>query len=135
MGRKWSDPSKIANPGEPSKDLIRRFNSRWELSSSPPPEGLTKPCKLWTGARSDRGYGVLRAPLTKSNIAKAHRVAWWIEKGRPPAGVQLDHKCRNRLCVEVEHLEMLGRSEHSKKSSMDRWHEGQTSYTNGEDIM
>jgi hypothetical protein len=62
-------------------------------------------------------------------------VAWWIEKGRPPAGIQLDHKCRVRLCVEVEHLEPVGISEHARKSNKDRWHEGQVSYTEGEDLI
>jgi hypothetical protein len=128
---KWDKPSEL-QPGAPTPDLIRRFNRHWRTSTEPPPPGLEKPCKIWTGAMGSRGYGIFKAPLTKSGLAKAHRVAYWIAIGRPPAGVQIDHLCRKRACVEPSHLELVGISEHARKSNADRWHEDRDEW---EDIL
>lgn len=55
-------------------------------------------CWLWTGAVQSRGYGNFRSKL-------AHRVAYEKYVGEIPKGLTLDHLCRNRLCVNPDHLE------------------------------
>lgn len=30
-----------------------------------------------------------------------------MERGEIPAGLQVDHLCRNKLCVKVEHMELV----------------------------
>lgn len=61
-------------------------------------------CTVWTGSMSSSGYGLY---LVKS-VGKrrmAHVVAWNMKFGEVPAGLQLDHLCRNRACVNTDHLE------------------------------
>jgi hypothetical protein len=36
-----------------------------------------------------------------------HRLAWELERGPIPDGLQIDHLCRNRLCVNPSHLAVV----------------------------
>lgn len=44
-------------------------------------------------------------------MVRAHRWAYLHFVGKIPAGLDLDHLCRNRWCVNPEHLEPVTRSE------------------------
>jgi hypothetical protein len=72
----------------------QRFLDRVELQ----PDG----CHLWTGSLSTSGYGQVTIDLR--NLL-AHRVAYEMTHGAVPTGLQLDHLCRNRACVNPAHLE------------------------------
>ena len=65
-------------------------------------------CWLWRGHRSKKGYGT----TTYQGIGmNAHRVAW-LRSGRFVAdGLTLDHLCRNRKCINPEHLEPVPQRE------------------------
>ncbi len=43
----------------------------------------------------------------KGRDCYAHRVAWEKVHGPIPPGMQIDHLCRNRACVNVNHLEAV----------------------------
>lgn len=43
----------------------------------------------------------------KGKTIVAHRFSYYIFKGEIPTGLQLDHLCRNRTCVNPEHLEAV----------------------------
>lgn len=63
-------------------------------------------CLVWTGCRDKNGYGrviVYEDGVKKSRLA--HRAAWQAARGPVPEGMPLDHLCRNRGCIELEHLE------------------------------
>lgn len=61
-----------------------------------------KDCWLWTGPH-DR-YGTIS--VDGRNRA-AHRLAYELVKGPIPEGMQIDHLCRNTLCVNPDHLEAV----------------------------
>lgn len=78
-------------------DGLRR--SDWEKIDRTSPEG----CWLWTGAYSSHtGYGRVG---WKSQVRDAHRYVWERLRGPVPAGLELDHLCRNRRCCNPGHLE------------------------------
>jgi hypothetical protein len=60
-------------------------------------------CWLWLGT-SSRGYGKLS--LRGRNVW-AHRFAYEAYVGPIPAGLELDHLCRQHCCVNPEHLEAV----------------------------
>lgn len=61
-------------------------------------------CWEWQGSLSSKGYGVFWDADHKNNLL-AHRVAYELVTGPIPDGLQLDHLCRNRRCVNPAHLE------------------------------
>lgn len=63
----------------------------------------TETCWLWTGPLYD-GYGRIKRGRT---IWPVHRMAWVMAGGEIPEGMQIDHKCRNRACVRVSHLQVV----------------------------
>jgi hypothetical protein len=60
-------------------------------------------CWPWRLATTN-GYGYLRC---KGVNALAHRVSYTRHKGDIPDGLQIDHLCRNRRCVNPDHLEAV----------------------------
>lgn len=71
-----------------------------------PPESE---CWEWTGKQYPNGYGQHR-PNRRLKAFMAHRVVYELLVGPIPQGLDLDHLCRNRLCVNPEHLEPVTRS-------------------------
>lgn len=59
-------------------------------------------CWRWTGAIQGAGYGVY---WVGKKCKLAHRLAYTALVGPIPAGLVLDHLCRNRWCVNPAHLE------------------------------
>jgi hypothetical protein len=65
---------------------------------------VTGNCHVWTGATTNKGYGNF---WTGTNYAPAHRWHYESLHGPVPAGLHLDHLCRNRACVNPQHLEAV----------------------------
>lgn len=70
----------------------------------------TPGCWEWTGSISPLGYGRIfyrkRSAGFRTNVY-AHRVSYEIHRGPIPPGLVLDHLCRNRKCVNPDHLEAV----------------------------
>ncbi len=63
------------------------------------------PCWQWTASTTAQGYGQIRTAGGAGAMLYAHRVAYEFAVGPIPEGLQLDHLCRVRSCVNPAHLE------------------------------
>lgn len=61
-------------------------------------------CWEWRGAKSGVGYGLYYRRRTRALV---HRVVYEICRGPIPTGLQIDHLCRVRLCVNPAHMEAV----------------------------
>ena len=72
-------------------------------------------CWLWTGYVNSWGYGTVWSSAAKK-VRYAHRVSYEQKTGLTiPDGMDINHLCRVRCCVNPDHLEVLPRSEHMSR--------------------
>lgn len=64
----------------------------------------TPTCWVWEGVVGADGYG--RISVGKG-YPLAHRVAFTLEHGAIADGLQVDHRCHNRACVNPAHLQIV----------------------------
>jgi hypothetical protein len=50
-----------------------------------------------------------------------HRYVYESEVGEIPEGFEIDHMCRNRSCINPEHLQALSRNDHLVKTNQERY--------------
>lgn len=77
-------------------------------------------CILWDGVIKDSGYGVIwtKLPSGKWRKRHAHRVIYQEVHGPIADGLQIDHLCRSRNCVNIDHLEAVpGRDNYLRGTS------------------
>jgi hypothetical protein len=66
---------------------------------------LRRDCHMWNGHIGTHGYGTL------GRTGLAHRAAYEQAYGPIPDGLQIDHLCRIRACVNPAHLEAVTQRE------------------------
>lgn len=84
-------------------DLLRRF---WNRICD------TGDCWEWQGGVTTAGYGLVQFYRHKWYV---HRLAYCLLVGPIPDNLTIDHLCRNRICVNPAHLDLVTRQENTRR--------------------
>ena len=103
------------------RDPLKRIASKVTVSA----DG----CWLWTSSVDERGYARM------GGGALGHRVTYELVVGPIPDGLQIDHLCRVRNCVNPEHLEAVTcRVNLHRGETVTAMHAAKTQCVNGHDF-
>lgn len=75
-------------------------------------------CWVWTAQCSPDGYGRFQIASQQSKLA--HRFAWELVYGIIPIGLQIDHLCRVRNCVNPMHHELVTPEENRLRGNINQ---------------
>lgn len=93
----------------------------WSKCTAEPSSG----CWPWTaglmGGKPGTPVGEYGAIRINGRNVLAHRMSWEAANGRSiPAGLTVDHLCKNKRCVNPAHLEVVTRCENTRRHHRDR---------------
>jgi hypothetical protein len=72
-------------------------------------------CHVFRYSKNTYGYG--RFTINHKNHF-VHRWVWELENGPIPAGMEIDHMCRNRACCNIDHLRLVTRAVNTLENSV-----------------
>ena len=75
----------------------------------------TDDCWRWRPAKNRSGYGTFGFAGTTTS---AHRIAYYLVKGPFDLALVVDHLCRNRSCVNPDHLEPVTSQVNTRRSPL-----------------
>ena len=95
-----------------SPDLMPIADRIRSSSSVDPATG----CWVWNKYKNKEGYGQIGFRSGgKNQVHPAHRISYTYLVGPIPPGLQIDHLCRNKSCVNPEHLEPVTQQENIRR--------------------
>jgi hypothetical protein len=102
--RKWRHGDPLAGGVYHGESVAERVRRLCEVE----PSG----CWRWLRGLDGMGYGTL---VVKRQTIRAHRASYEAFVGPIPDGLDLDHLCRNKACVNPAHLEPVTHSENLRR--------------------
>lgn len=78
--------------------------------------GHTSECWIWQGSVSEDGYAMCGRIVRGVLHGFAHRWSYAEHVGDIPEGMQVDHVCAQRACINPDHLEPVTPSENVRRS-------------------
>lgn len=88
----------------------------------------TETCWLWTAFLDNKGYGKFQVGKQSQ---RAHRFSYELLVEPIPQGLQIDHLCKIRNCVNPAHLEAVTLQENVRRSSVGSNFRDRTHCANG----
>ena len=73
-------------------------------------------CLFYTYNKKKNGYSLVSYA---DEMMPVHRVVFMLSEKSIPVGFDVHHKCHNKSCIEITHLEALSRSQHALLSEKD----------------
>ena len=71
-------------------------------------------CWVWQAMKDRNGYGKFHDPAQDRRVVYAHRYSWELCNPPIPAGLTIDHVCRNRSCVNPNHLRVMTQGDNTR---------------------
>jgi hypothetical protein len=81
----------------------KRAGKRYDWPKNTNITKLDTPCREWMGSRNDKGYGTL---MKARKHVRVHRYVWEMAYGPIPDGMVIMHRCDNRACFRLDHLQL-----------------------------
>ena len=90
-------------------------------------------CWEWNGGVGSAGYGVfyIGRENGRKRFEGAHRFAWQTLVGPITDGLTIDHLCKNKTCVNPDHMELVTLAENSRRNWMSRANRSKTHCKHG----
>lgn len=105
--------------GDPDRRRGRRRRTRAEVINRLAANFVIddEGCWVWQGSLTNAGYGRMSWKADGHvSVPGAHRVVLAAIGDEMPSGLVVDHLCRNRACINPDHLEMVSQRENVMRS-------------------
>lgn len=95
--------SRWRKSGDPLYVTVVNYSSPQEALQARSRRDPETGCVTWVGSLNQKGYGKIYTP---DGVRYVHRFAWEQVNGEIASGMELDHRCHNRACVNIDHLRL-----------------------------